>query len=97
MGKTVKFPDVFVGDYHPLEFLTLVREEVGDERPPMVSSIILLLDSKGKLTIHTSSTDRERNHLLMSLAARHCLNEAGEALAYGFMRDDEEGGPEPAA
>lgn len=83
MGKTIKMPGVFVGSYDPLQFLTLVREELA-ERRPLVSTIVIALDSAGHLTIHTSSPERERNLGLLGLAQRHTLNEFGEAIAEGY-------------
>lgn len=86
MGRVVKIPDVFVGDYDPLDFLQLVHSELGD-RPTLVSTIVVALSADGHLTIHTSSSDRERNLGLLALAERHTLDEFGHAITKGFSRD----------
>lgn len=86
MAGKVLAPDVFVGDYNPLDFLALVREEVS-ERAPLVSTIVVVLDSSGFLTIHTSSPDRERNLGLLELAKRHALEEFGESVEHGYLAE----------
>ena len=87
MGKVTEFPDIYVGEYEPVEFLGLVAKEL-KKRPPMVSSIVLALDSEGKFTIHTSSTDQHLNNLMLRLGERHVFEELCEIVAEGFEREE---------
>lgn len=82
----------FNGEYDPKVFLRMVATEAEKERKELVASITIILDANGGLTLHTSTTDFERNFGLVSTAQAHLLGKLHEAYTYGF-----EGGPQDAA
>lgn len=85
------------GEYDPRTFLGLVQRDIDRSgNIDVVSTIALVLTADGAFTIHTSSTDRERNLSLLAVAHLHATEEMRNALTYGFEPDDE-GDLPPAA
>lgn len=92
MTDTVVFGG-FNGDYDPKVFLRMVAEEAAKEEAELVASVTIILTADGGLTLHTSTTDSERNFGLVSVAHQHLVAKLHEAYTGGLVY---EGGPDAA-
>lgn len=94
MSSNVIFSGI-KGEYAPELFLKLVADEAQQSAGKLVSSITLILTADSGISIHTSTTDRERNLSMIAVAHKHLINEMHEAYAHGFSREEDDGDPPP--